>query len=271
MLDYCNNTDGSASSYQTSSPSMTSFFNMGMTSPLTSPETQQRQSAFVLSSPQLAALQTLTETKAPMCSTAADTSMSSPYSYSQSTLKHLGLSWAQTSHRITDILGRPLNSLGVPSLNAGMYLQQQSRLSKLAELPGRPPIYWPGIMNNGAWRPTAQGNVIIDKDGKKKHTRPTFSGQQIFALEKTFEQTKYLAGPERARLAYALGMSESQVKVWFQNRRTKWRKKHAAEMATAKKNHDDGADMSGTSDMEDDIPDSSSPLTDDSFDFSALK
>lgn len=53
----------------------------------------------------------------------------------------------------------------------------------------------------------------FDKDGKKKHTRPTFSGQQIFALEKTFEQTKYLAGPERAKLAYALGMSESQVKV----------------------------------------------------------
>lgn len=53
----------------------------------------------------------------------------------------------------------------------------------------------------------------MDKDGKKKHTRPTFSGQQIFALEKTFEQTKYLAGPERAKLAYALGMTESQVKV----------------------------------------------------------
>lgn len=56
-----------------------------------------------------------------------------------------------------------------------------------------------------------------DKDGKKKHTRPTFSGQQIFALEKTFEQTKYLAGPERAKLAYALGMSESQVKVSLNN------------------------------------------------------
>ncbi|PAA47926.1 hypothetical protein BOX15_Mlig018135g2 [Macrostomum lignano] len=68
-------------------------------------------------------------------------------------------------------------------------------------------------------------------DGKRKHTRPTFSGQQIFALEKTFEQHKYLAGPERARLAYLLGMSESQVKVWFQNRRTKWRKKHAADNA----------------------------------------
>lgn len=60
----------------------------------------------------------------------------------------------------------------------------------------------------------AAGGAGSDHDsGKKKHTRPTFSGQQIFALEKTFEQTKYLAGPERAKLAYALGMSESQVKV----------------------------------------------------------
>ncbi|KAM7540171.1 hypothetical protein Aperf_G00000042154 [Anoplocephala perfoliata] len=74
----------------------------------------------------------------------------------------------------------------------------------------------------------------MDKDGKRKHTRPTFSGQQIFALEKMFEQTKYLAGPERARLALLLGMSESQVKVWFQNRRTKWRKRSAADMATMK-------------------------------------
>lgn len=58
---------------------------------------------------------------------------------------------------------------------------------------------------------------LADSIHKKKHTRPTFTGHQIFALEKTFEQTKYLAGPERARLAYSLGMTESQVKVsnWF--------------------------------------------------------
>jgi len=56
---------------------------------------------------------------------------------------------------------------------------------------------------------------------KRKHTRPTFSGHQIFALEKTFEQTKYLAGPERARLAFALGMSESQVKVGMGSDRCK--------------------------------------------------
>ncbi|CAG5921862.1 homeobox protein Nkx-6.3 [Menidia menidia] len=73
--------------------------------------------------------------------------------------------------------------------------------------------------------------------GRKKHTRPTFSGHQIFALEKTFEQTKYLAGPERARLAYSLGMTESQVKVWFQNRRTKWRKKSATEPSSTQAGH----------------------------------
>merc|ERR1719376_268514 len=97
------------------------------------------------------------------------------------------------------------------------------------------------LQNPLFWRERLQashGLPSSDRDGKKKHTRPTFSGQQIFALEKTFEQTKYLAGPERAKLAYALGMTESQVKVWFQNRRTKWRKRHAAEMATAKKKQD---------------------------------
>ena len=66
------------------------------------------------------------------------------------------------------------------------------------------------IQSNRTFTASAAANVV---SMNKKHTRPTFSGHQIFALEKTFEQTKYLAGPERARLAFALGMSESQVKV----------------------------------------------------------
>jgi len=120
-------------------------------------------------------------------------------------------------------------------------------------------LYWPGIQglisNPNVWRDRFNGlpssrhgsQSHSDLDGKRKHTRPTFSGQQIFALEKTFEQTKYLAGPERAKLAYALGMTESQVKVWFQNRRTKWRKRHAAEMANAKKRQERNRGGSGGS------------------------
>lgn len=55
-------------------------------------------------------------------------------------------------------------------------------------------------------------NELI-KDGKRKNSRPTFTGHQIFALEKMFENTKYLAGTERSRLASQLSMSEAQVKV----------------------------------------------------------
>jgi len=56
------------------------------------------------------------------------------------------------------------------------------------------------------------------KDLKRKSSRPTFTGHQIFALEKMFENTKYLAGTERSRLACQLSMSEAQVKVKFNNR-----------------------------------------------------
>ncbi|XP_061673527.1 homeobox protein Nkx-6.3 [Syngnathoides biaculeatus] len=94
---------------------------------------------------------------------------------------------------------------------------------------------------------------------RKKHTRPTFSGHQIFALEKTFEQTKYLAGPERARLAYSLGMTESQVKVWFQNRRTKWRKKSASEPSSTQA-------RGGASDNEAEDEEYNKPLDPDSDD-----
>uniref|UniRef100_A0A8R1DQL0 Homeobox domain-containing protein n=2 Tax=Caenorhabditis japonica TaxID=281687 RepID=A0A8R1DQL0_CAEJA len=70
---------------------------------------------------------------------------------------------------------------------------------------------------------------------QKKQSRPTFTGHQIYQLERKFEQTKYLAGADRAQLAQELNMSESQVKVWFQNRRTKWRKKEAADNALVKR------------------------------------
>uniref|UniRef100_F7AVR1 Homeobox domain-containing protein n=2 Tax=Ciona intestinalis TaxID=7719 RepID=F7AVR1_CIOIN len=165
-----------------------------------------------------------------------------------------------STHHLSSIAGnaqsnpRFTSSIGHGSMMAAMYLggsgianavstSSGSRYPKpLADLPGRPPIYWPGMMTDD-WReklamPGSPSTIVMEKYGRKKHTRPTFSGQQIFALEKTFEQSKYLAGPERARLAYSLAMTESQVKVWFQNRRTKWRKRHAAEMATAKKRQD---------------------------------
>lgn len=43
-------------------------------------------------------------------------------------------------------------------------------------------------------------------------------------LEGEFARQQYMVGPERLYLAHALRLTEAQVKVWFQNRRIKWRK-----------------------------------------------
>lgn len=47
---------------------------------------------------------------------------------------------------------------------------------------------------------------------------------QIICLENIFEQQKYLSVTERNKIAVNLELSETQIKTWFQNRRTKWKK-----------------------------------------------
>uniref|UniRef100_A0A8C3FL83 NK6 homeobox 1 n=1 Tax=Chrysemys picta bellii TaxID=8478 RepID=A0A8C3FL83_CHRPI len=233
-----------------------------------------RQSAFLLGSPPLAALHSMAEMKTPLYP--AYPLPAGPPPALASPPQQLS---AATPHGINDILSRPSMPLAGAALASsppppppGLYFSPSAaavavgRYPKpLAELPGRTPIFWPGVMQSPPWRDARLActprSILLDKDGKRKHTRPTFSGQQIFALEKTFEQTKYLAGPERARLAYSLGMTESQVKVWFQNRRTKWRKKHAAEMATAKKKQDSETErLKGASENEEEDDDYNKPL-----------
>ncbi|XP_063058424.1 T-cell leukemia homeobox protein 3-like [Engraulis encrasicolus] len=64
---------------------------------------------------------------------------------------------------------------------------------------------------------------------KRKKPRTSFSRVQICELEKRFHRQKYLASAERASLAKTLKMTDAQVKTWFQNRRTKWRRQTAEE------------------------------------------
>ncbi|XP_060072564.1 T-cell leukemia homeobox protein 3-like [Ylistrum balloti] len=64
---------------------------------------------------------------------------------------------------------------------------------------------------------------------KRKKPRTSFTRLQIMELEKRFHRQKYLASAERSALAKALKMTDAQVKTWFQNRRTKWRRQTAEE------------------------------------------
>ena len=59
---------------------------------------------------------------------------------------------------------------------------------------------------------------------KARRVRTAFTYEQLVALENKFRQTRYLSVCERLALALALRLTETQVKIWFQNRRTKWKK-----------------------------------------------
>ncbi|XP_063696930.1 homeobox protein SMOX-1 isoform X2 [Culicoides brevitarsis] len=61
---------------------------------------------------------------------------------------------------------------------------------------------------------------------KNKRVRTIFTPDQLERLEAEFERQQYMVGPERLYLAHTLHLTEAQVKVWFQNRRIKWRKHH---------------------------------------------
>nr|XP_040017203.1 H2.0-like homeobox protein isoform X1 [Gasterosteus aculeatus aculeatus] len=70
---------------------------------------------------------------------------------------------------------------------------------------------------------------------KRSWSRAVFSNLQRKGLEKRFEIQKYVTKPDRKQLAAMLGLTDAQVKVWFQNRRMKWR--HSKE-AQAQKDKD---------------------------------
>ncbi|XP_072533035.1 NK3 homeobox 3 [Salminus brasiliensis] len=62
----------------------------------------------------------------------------------------------------------------------------------------------------------------------KKRSRAAFSHAQVCELERRFHVQRYLSGPERADLAGALKLTETQVKIWFQNRRYKTKRRQMA-------------------------------------------
>ncbi|XP_043119835.1 homeobox protein BarH-like 2 [Puntigrus tetrazona] len=59
---------------------------------------------------------------------------------------------------------------------------------------------------------------------KPRRSRTIFTELQLLGLEKKFQKQKYLSTPDRLDLAQSLGLTQLQVKTWYQNRRMKWKK-----------------------------------------------
>uniref|UniRef100_A0A667YI64 Muscle segment homeobox 2b n=1 Tax=Myripristis murdjan TaxID=586833 RepID=A0A667YI64_9TELE len=108
-------------------------------------------------------------------------------------------------------LSRPLQHLtGVPSSPSPV----KSEASELEDCA-------PWVPSRGLSIQPRNSTCPLRKHKTNRKPRTPFTTSQLLALERKFRQKQYLSIAERAEFSSSLTLTETQVKIWFQNRRAK--------------------------------------------------